>query len=227
MFTQVRRAFFRATIALLWFEAANPFGDDDGAAFVERRRVQSEESKQRHRAAERVYETSSGRPAFDWDDDAPQIEVERLALSIAEAQSVVPSSFRAQFPFMHAESFVFALDGIEKLMSVIAGWEGAPSEAIETFRVWSTEFPQLRDIRNSAHHTEDRIRGIGKPGKVMNVPVIDMGNLGGSEFSITVADGSVQTIDVSLSTLVRAQVLVQQMHDAFVWTAPGWIDPRG
>jgi hypothetical protein len=95
-------------------------------------------------------------------------------------------------------------------------------------------FPALAEVRNSAHHQEDRLLGLGRNRKPIkpepiNTPGISA-QLGGvfvsecledSRYSATMANGIYGQIDVSFDSLKILQVIVQAVIDTFDWGRPG------
>lgn len=63
-----------------------------------------------------------------------------------------------------SKAFVFALDELRQFIGVIAGTPSIPEEAILLCNRFADDYAVVRRVRNSLHHPEERIQGIG-PGK--------------------------------------------------------------
>src|SRR5439155_8339019 len=98
---------------------------------------------------------------------------------------------------------------------------------------FSQSFPTLREVRNSAQHVEDRIRGLGrgrqplnlKPvqNQMVNAPaggVLIVDSLNGNKFGGTLANGEYGEIEVSIASLERVRELVEVLIDSFPWKGP-------
>ncbi|MEN4888220.1 hypothetical protein [Erwinia billingiae] len=145
-----------------------------------------------------------------------------------------PREFTHQKPFMYAKCFLFALDSFEKFLCALSKEEGAPESLTRIHGEINEKFPTLREVRNSAHHLEDRIRGIkridraGKRHPLVLKPVdnkliqakqgiIALNNLNGSFYGCTMADGNYGEIDVSAESLEKLQSILHEVINAFPW----------
>lgn len=156
-------------------------------------------------------------------------EVERRAVRQRFAAGEVPSSYLRRGVFFYARGFLFALDSIEKTLRVIAQTTGAPPTAEKAHGAFVEAVPSLTGVRDSAHHPEDRARGLGKWNKPLDLKPIDnnmiksqggalvLDSLNGSRYGSTMADGHYGEVDVSPETLVHAVKAIQTSLDAFSW----------
>ena len=135
--------------------------------------------------------------------------------------------------FIYSKSFLYALDTIAKLLDVIHEVKKDHKKIKELKERISTNFPTLKKIRDSAHHVEDRVRGLGRKNKVVHkrleLQPIDndfikasggalaINNLNGTKFGTVMADGHYGEIDVTIETLLIIQRIVQETLDAFEW----------
>lgn len=152
-------------------------------------------------------------------------------------QGQLPRSFERNLPYFYAKSFVFALDNFQKSLNVISLIPNLPN-VLEIKRIleeFDNHFIHLRGVRNSAHHMEDRIRGLGpynrktgKKEKIQPKPVDEHGvkTDGGAMFincllndnySFTNDDGSLGKVEVSDISMSVFQNSLQQLLDAFKW----------
>jgi hypothetical protein len=154
----------------------------------------------------------------------------------------LPDSYKHQLPFIHAHSFLYALDTFGKFLDVIADEDGLP-EAVRIIRdEFEKALPSLRKIRNSALHIEDRSRGFGtieqarnkermklQPinNRMISAPggALVLSNLNGNKLGYTIDDGSFQEIEISQSTLNLASGSLQNIINSFAWNGPPRITP--
>jgi len=136
-------------------------------------------------------------------------------------------------PLFHARSFLYCLDNFAKLLEVMTKELHAPAALDSAFRVLEAGFPNLVAIRNSAHHMEDRSRGLktgGKPifpkteeaieGGRLRILMVD--GLMGTNYSCTMADGELGQVDVSGRSLKVLQQVFQEVLDGFDWIDDMW-----
>lgn len=154
----------------------------------------------------------------------------------------IPRSYKHRFSFIHAHSFLSSVDSFYKYLSVISN-----ETNLENIKVikqqFEDAFPTLSRIRNSAQHSEDRIRGYGKPADLrkkikMDLKPIDNGfikaeggvlalsNLNGNRLGYTIDDGSYQEFEVSEITLGKVADLFQSLINSFQWSGPTSISPH-
>ena len=154
----------------------------------------------------------------------------------------VPRSYKNRFSFIHAHSFLSSADTFYKYLSVLSR-----EKNLENIKVikqqFEDTFPTLSKIRNSAQHSEDRIRGYGKPADLrkkikMDLKPIDNGfikaeggvlalsNLNGNRLGYTIDDGSYQEFEVSEITLGKVADLFQSLINSFQWSGLTSISPH-
>lgn len=146
----------------------------------------------------------------------------------------LPRSHKHRLPFIHAHSFLYALDSFGKFLDVIANEEGLPKVVCSIRDGFYTALPSLRKIRNSALHIEDRSRGFGTieqtkkkermklqpiSNRMLNAPkgALVLSNLNGNRLGYTIDDGSFQEIEISPITLNVASEALQKLIDSFAW----------
>jgi hypothetical protein len=143
-----------------------------------------------------------------------------------------------RLPFLHAKSCLYALDTIAKVIRTLGRCRACRRESLRLRPTSSLGFPTLVAIRNSAHHPEDRIRGVrgGRGGRetpivaqpillrnAMYAPgggVIVLDFLNDNRYGGTLADGTYAEVEISAGTVTGAQQLIQQVLDAFSWRGP-------
>lgn len=152
----------------------------------------------------------------------------------------IPLSHEQRFIFIHANSFLNALDTIDKFIKVISEEDGAPAQIKQLHTQLSIDFPHLRAVRNSAQHLEDRARGLGagKVPKPLKLPPMDNGfvvapqgalmlnNLFGTKLGYTMANGLHGEVDVSEESLQKITSIIQEVFNSFPWVGPPQHLPR-
>lgn len=142
----------------------------------------------------------------------------------------MPREYESRLPFMYAHAYVYALDSFQKILEVLVREPGVPPAASEALEKFKTAFPVIRGIRDSAHHIEDRGRGVNrhgiplelKPlhGGMVHAPagaVLLLSNLRGNNLGYTVDDGSHREIAVSYENTAAVAEIFQSVIDAFQW----------
>ncbi|UQU63981.1 hypothetical protein COUCH_34225 [Couchioplanes caeruleus] len=139
--------------------------------------------------------------------------------------------YMQRLPMMHAKSFLFALDTVANCIRVLAEKSDATHKVQAVMQDWVATFPTVKGLRDTAHHMEDRARGLGRKDPLVLQPVNSQGinapggalildHLNGNTYGGTVFDGSYAEVEVSRTSLAMLGGLVQQAIDAFEWE--GW-----
>lgn len=150
----------------------------------------------------------------------------------------VPEEYINRLPFLHAKSFVYALDTLQKSMECLASKTGMPPDVSGALRDFQSGFPALVHVRDSSHHVEDRVQGKRRDKRIDPQPlsngavhapnggvlIVDM--LDGRRYGGTLGDGSYGEVEVCAATVAAAQASVQRILDAFDWTGPSMHLPR-
>jgi hypothetical protein len=144
----------------------------------------------------------------------------------------VPERFNHALPFIYARAFLYALDGFDRFLSLLSKDEvnGVPPVLLELHDEFNRCFPDLREVRNSAHHSESRSRGLDKNRKPLKLKPIDnelikapggvlvMNSLNGSKYGATMTDGHYGEVDVSAKSMRDLQRILQSVLESFTWT---------
>lgn len=148
------------------------------------------------------------------------------------ARGSVPREFEHNTSFLYARAFLYALDGFDKFLGVLSKTENTPVVVAELYKKMATEFPNLRGVRNSAQHLEDRARFLGQGGKPLDLKPVDQGgvnaprgalilnNLNGLKYGSTMADGHYGEVDVSPESMSSLQGLLSEVLNSFNWKGP-------
>jgi hypothetical protein len=159
-----------------------------------------------------------------------------------EVMPAVPGCMLNRAPHMHSRSFLYALDNIHNYLQILSKMAGVPPAITDL----KTEFEQvfggnLKPVRNSAHHPEDRVRGLKTNEKPIDIQPsafmafgsdttsVHTGSIGGpgianevlrngNRYGGLLADGTYGEVEVSAATMAACQDVLQQVFDAFIWT---------
>lgn len=148
-----------------------------------------------------------------------------------------PESYKQRLPIIHAHTVVFALDNIGKTLEVLARIDGLPSGVATAQDGYRTDLPDLVKVRDSAHHTEDRARGLDRKGRPLVLQPVDNGvvsapngfvglsNLFNNRLGYTASDGHYCEVEVSAQSVAAGQTAIQRVLDAFSWRGPARTAP--
>ena len=146
-----------------------------------------------------------------------------------------PREFEHNLPSIYARAFLYAIDSFDKFLKVLSREEGVPQILSELHAQIDEIFPDLRGVRNTAQHLEDRSRGLGagknpmpldlKPleNNIVSAPnggVLILNALHGSKYGSTMADGHYGEVDISPGSMERLQKILQQTLEVFEWHGP-------
>ena len=118
---------------------------------------------------------------------------------------------------IYAKAFVFALDGIGKLIIGLCNSLHPPAE-IRTLRdEYKNHFGHLKHIRDSAIHIEDRGRGKTRNDEPLNASIIILGSCIDNRYSFTGENGKQYEIEISNRTLLEAKDIIQKIISSYTW----------
>lgn len=141
----------------------------------------------------------------------------------------VPNTYSSSLVFIYAKTFLFSIDNIYKLIGSLCKYENIPNKILEVKSLFQIEFPDLIEVRNSAHHVEDRGRRLGKRAIPLDLKPIDnnmikssggtliMSCLNGNKYGNTMADGFYGEVEVSLHSLNFVRDCIQKIINSFTW----------
>lgn len=147
-------------------------------------------------------------------------------------QGSIPREFEHNLASLYARAFLYALDGFDKFLGVLAKEENVPEAIPELHKKISTTFPHLRGVRNTAQHLEDRSRslGAGRNPKPLDLKPINNGfinapnggalvlnSLNGSKYGSTMSDGHYGEVDVSPESMGHLQEILNDVLNSFEW----------
>jgi hypothetical protein len=146
----------------------------------------------------------------------------------------LPQSYAHRLPFIHARTFMTSLAQLRRAMGEIAKLDiGGAQERVEAARdQFDAALPDLKPVRDSIEHAEDRMRGLNRKKTAMTLAPISnqmieapgggvlVGDaLNGRHYGGTIDDGTYAEVEVADDTLETARVAVQEIFDALPWRA--------
>lgn len=147
----------------------------------------------------------------------------------------VPRELEQKVVFIFARAFVYALDGFDKFLGVLAKEHGVPPCVADLSVSIDSLFPDLRGVRNTSQHLEDRSRGLG-PGRnpkqmtlqpvengMISAPgggVLVLNSLNGNRFGCTMSDGHYGEVEISPQSVKLLYTLLQEVFGCFQWVGP-------
>ncbi|WP_404298048.1 hypothetical protein [Halomonas sp.] len=163
--------------------------------------------------------------------DAYDILAEKRMRAKKAELGILPRSYLHKIPFIHAHTFVYAVDSFGKFLEALQDYDETPKEVEECLNQFDCLLPWVKKIRNSALHIEDRSRGYGPPwhkkkGKKMEVQgFLGLSILEGNSLCYTIDDGSYQRVEISSNVLGILVSLANRLLVSFEWSGPERIAP--
>ncbi len=153
----------------------------------------------------------------------------------------IPGEFQHNLPFIYAKAFLYALDAFDKFLAVLAKEDGVSGKVEENRQKFLRIFSDLRGVRNTSQHLEDRSRGLGagrnpQPMELQPVEngmvsapgggVLILNALNGNKYGSTMADGHYGEVEVSPESLRELQIILLEILQSFKWQGPKQLSPR-
>lgn len=233
MLRQLESHFFEVNTALnLFINASNTVSAslDHG---------QWERDSQRRREIQLLVEQEMGQGYSRELWEAVHLETEIRFKREQWSKGRTPRELESHVKFIHARAFLYALDTFDKFLGVLSRENDVPDEIREMPKKIAIAFPHLREVRNTAHHLEDRSRGLGKSrgkgkapepldlkpidNEIVHAPnggVLILNSLNGTRYGSTMADGHYGEVDVSAESMSHLQSIMIQTLQAFKWHGP-------
>lgn len=237
----MKSTFFEANAALNLF---NKVRDDESAKSLseaEEARDSGIERWQREQAARRSLETEVSAAALaageTLDEDELGFRVRFTEMQRAWSEGKIPRQITGPYEFILARSFLFALDKFEKYLAVLKQADGAPQQLAAEHQRLLAAFPDLRGVRNSAHHAEDRARGQVRGRPIALKPIVSpsmyapngglmvMSSLENSRYGETMEDGHYGQVEVSIESLEKLGAVLGAVLASFNWSGSKTIEP--
>ena len=141
------------------------------------------------------------------------------ALSTAEPRSLSRSDGYRRL--IYAKAFVFALDELRQYVGVIARLPSIPEAARGFCRQYAAESAVVRRIRNSLHHPDERIQGIGPRNSRIDAAVRGLTVTIESSIGATTERGIVEKLPVTHDYLEGIKSDLLKLIWTFPWLGPG------
>jgi hypothetical protein len=184
-----------------------------------------------------------------WEHDVDrerQVELEtgsRLtAMQVARrerwAEGLLPREHTMALKRIAAESFTGHLHLIGKVLQSVAGMPGAPGELNDVLVAYRARLPDLKGVRDSIQHVDERILGEARGKPIARQSVADglidasggnvtvIGMLVPNFYRTTMEDGALGNVPISVSALTLARDTVQATLDAFAWQGSPYPHPQ-
>lgn len=145
---------------------------------------------------------------------------------------ILPRSYIHKIHFIHAHTFVYAIDSFGKFLEELSVYEGVPQQVQHCLEEFNRLLPSVRKIRNSALHIEDHSRGYGswkekKQGKKMETNgFLGLSNLENNHLCYTMDDGSYQRVEISQAVLNILVQITNHLLASFQWQGSPQIAPH-
>ena len=149
----------------------------------------------------------------------------------------LPQAYEHRLPIMYAHVVLYALDAIGKTINVLVDM-GISSDIALARDTYESAIPHLKAVRDSAHHIEDRARGVHHGSKPLVLQPINtqalvapngalaLSNLFNNKLGYTAQDGHYREIEISKNIVKTAQSAIQEVLNALTWRGPARTSPR-
>ena len=142
------------------------------------------------------------------------------ATNVKQSLHITRSKYKSCLNSIYARAFVYSLNTIRMLLNKLQEHFNPPDAAKVLISEYDNRFRNLKHIRDSSVHIEDRGRGIyrrkGKEHEVQST-VIVLGCFSERRFDFTGEDGRCYGEEISESTLLLAHRILQAIINAYNW----------
>ncbi|MBO3270740.1 hypothetical protein [Hymenobacter defluvii] len=153
---------------------------------------------------------------------------------------IAPRQFISSEIRIYANAFLFAFDSFYKALKILLECSARKNELAKPVAALETAFPDIVAIRNSAHHMEDRVRGLHGIHTKKSIPLVEtllddnlisvkgvtVAAVIGTKYGNTLTDGRLAMIDVSEASMQKLQSIYQEVINCFEWSGTAYIVPR-
>lgn len=227
MIRNLQSQFFEANLAL------NLFVEESAKRPVSETKEQWEKDSQSHSEIRKKIEEKYGGSFNNSNLEVVSFETEVEFKQVKWKQGRLPREFEHNRVFIFAKAFLYALDSFEKFLDVLSVEEDVPESLQQLHQKFKDIFPDLRGVRNTSHHIEDRIRGLGVGGKELDLKPIEnsfiyapgggvlaINNLNGTKYGSTMSNGHYGEVDISPDSMEKLQEIIQEVLMSFKWKGP-------
>lgn len=160
----------------------------------------------------------------------PEI-MERVDMTITRekwAAGEMPKAYKNKLAYLHAASFVHALDISGKLLTVMNKDPDAPEEVGTQMTKFYSQFPELVGVRDTVEHIEDRVRGLDRNHKPLELlgQGLTLSSLRENWFGCTMSNGEYGEVHISLQSLSFLTECIQKVINSFQWRGSTNYYPR-
>lgn len=210
-------------------ERSRPEFDDKLAEFEMRLKISRETEEELY--ADGIFPTDTKSSDYYQEYDRRRAHVEDVVRHKMWASGYLPSSLISIEPFIIAKAFIHTLDIFGKFLRDIAQDSAAPKGISEIEKTFYKALPDLKEVRNSIQHAEDRSKGMARQKKI-DLKKVDTGKMAiegkvfvsaglmDNKFGVTMADGHYGAIEISAETVHVMLNALLGVYSEFKWS--GW-----
>ena len=169
--------------------------------------------------------------------DRRRVLVDRRVRQLLWQTGFLPQSLQHKVPFVCAKAFVHSLDLFDKFLGNLERDTSAPRKLKVVHQNFCDALPDLRGVRDSIQHLEERSKGEQKRQKIplkeidktkISIEGTALVNLAlsGNRFGTTMADGHYGSIDVTEQTVAVMLKTLLEVYSVFEWSGPETLYPR-
>lgn len=160
--------------------------------------------------------------------DKRRARVEAVVRHRLWSSGFLPKGHLNKPPFIFAKAFIHSLDLFGKFLDDIAKDRASPGGINVARDRYFEALPDLKEVRNSIQHAEDRSKGMVRKNKI-DLKVIDESKisikgavlvnsgLNGNRFGTTMADGHYGAVDISADSIEVMRSTLLDVYAAFKW----------
>lgn len=145
-----------------------------------------------------------------------------------------PMDYVTAAPLLHGKSFMYSLERVRTTLRSMSKQSWAPAAIGPIYERFEAAFPDLKGLRDSCAHPEDRQLQRDQKGRRIRSKAVDNsfaevgpgilwavpGMHGSSTMHGTMASGHLGELAVTEETLRTALTIVQEVIDSFEWSGP-------
>jgi hypothetical protein len=123
---------------------------------------------------------------------------------------------------IYAKTFVYSLNNILNLLKLLTNIKyNPPLTVIKYCEEYQLKFKDIRHIRDSLMHIENRGVGEDKYGEQINSNLLVVGGFLDNRYCFSGSDGKVYEIEISEKTLIIVKDILQNVINSYSWKKIG------